>query len=130
MTRKLHLLILPLFLLLFVSVVSAQTGTDSPASRLKQQLQEIQAQKKAAVSDIKRDAREKRMELKQEMKDTIKMKREEAKEIVKTKREELKTKLQTIKNEKDLGEKTVKDLEGAIEAFQKTQTFTKLATPK
>lgn len=86
MTQKLLFLILPFFLLVFVSVAFAQTntGTDS-ATRLKQQRQELQAQKKAAISQIK---------------EAVNAKREAAKEAVKTKREEFKTKLKTIRDEK------------------------------
>ena len=48
MTRKLLFLILPLFLLTFVSVAFAQTGTDSAASKLKMQRQETAKQAIAA----------------------------------------------------------------------------------
>ena len=101
MTRILPFLIVPLFLLVLVSSVNAQTttGTDS-ASRLKQQMQELKSQKKAAVSNIKEEAKENRMELKEKIKDSIAAKREETKEIVKAKRDEFKLKLQTLKDEK------------------------------
>lgn len=85
MARKLLFLILTLFVLVFVSSVNAQTGTDSAASKLKMQRQELQAQKKAAISEIK---------------ETVKAKREAAKEAIATKREEFKTKLKTIRDEK------------------------------
>ena len=86
MTRKLPFLIVPLFLLVLVSSVNAQTttGTDS-ASRLKQQRQELLAQKKAAISQIK---------------ETVAAKREEARKAVSAKREEFKARLQTIKDQK------------------------------
>jgi len=59
MTRKLLFLILPLFLLVFVSVVNAQTstGTESAASRLKRQIQvqkeNTRAEFKARLAEIK-----------------------------------------------------------------------------
>jgi CHASE3 domain sensor protein len=101
MTRKLLFFILPLLLLIFVSTVSAQTNTStSSAARLKQQLQEIQAQKKTAVSDIKREAKETRVELRTQIKETVAAKREAVREAVATRREEFKAKLQTIRDAK------------------------------
>ena len=88
MVKKLFFLVVPLFLLVFVSVVNAQTGTDS-ATKLKQQRKEFQTQ-----------AKEKRNELRQQIKDRVQTKREEAKEMVLAKREEFKAKLQTIRDEK------------------------------
>lgn len=99
MTRKLLILILPLFLLVFVSVVNAQTNTSTgSAARLKQQLQEIQAQKKAAMTDIKQETTAKRIELRTQIKEAVNAKREAVKETVATRREEFKAKLQTIKD--------------------------------
>ena len=102
MTRKLLFLILFLLLLVFVSSVNAQTNisTDSASSRLKQQLKEIQAQKKAAVSDIRQEAKEARIELRQQIKDRVQAKRDEVKEIVAARREDFKAKLQTIKDQR------------------------------
>lgn len=84
MTRKLLFLVLPLFILVFVSSVNAQTGTDS-ASKLKMQRQELQAQKKAAISQIK---------------EAVAAKREAAKEAIATKREEFKAKVAEIRDQK------------------------------
>jgi len=95
MTRKILYLILPLLLLIFVSTTNAQTTTGSAqttsdsATRLKQQLQEIQAQRKTAVSEIKQEAKTKRVELKKQIRETVR-----------AKREEFKVKLQAIKDEK------------------------------
>lgn len=77
MTRKLLFVLFPLLLLIFVSGVNAQTATDS-AAKLKQQLQFLQEQKKAAVSKAK----------------------EEAKALIQAKRDEFKIKLQAIKDQK------------------------------
>lgn len=90
-----------LFALFFASIVNAQTATGTTsAERLKMQLQEIQAQKKAAVSDIKMDAKETTVELREKMKAAIAAKRAAVKEAVATRREEFKAKLQTIRDEK------------------------------
>lgn len=85
MTRKLLFLILPLLLLTFVSVAFAKNSTDSAASKLKIQREELQAQKKAAISEIK---------------ETVKTKREAAKEAIATKREEFKAKVAEIRDQK------------------------------
>lgn len=77
MTRKLLFVLFPLLLLILVSGVNAQTATDS-ATKLKQQLQFLQEQKKAAVSKVK----------------------EEAKALIQAKRDEFKIKLQVIKDQK------------------------------
>ena len=83
-------MILPLFLLVIVATVNAQTNTGTnSAERLKQQRQELQAQ-----------AKEKRVELRQQVKDAVAAKRLEVKATVEAKREEFKAKLQTIKDEK------------------------------
>ncbi|MBI2613334.1 MAG: hypothetical protein HYW62_00980 [Candidatus Levybacteria bacterium] len=89
MTRKLPILILPLFLLVFVSTVNAQTNksTDSASSRLKEQTQLLRGQKKDAVMDIG-----------QQIKETVAAKRDAVKEAVATRREEFRAKLQTIKD--------------------------------
>lgn len=101
MIGKLLPLIFPVFILVFVSVANAQinTSTDS-ASRLKQQLSDIQARKKTAISKIKQDAKETKMELRQQIKETVAAKREAVKETVATKRKEFKAKIQTIKDQK------------------------------
>lgn len=80
-----------LLVLFFASIVNAQTttGTDSAASKLKDQMRMIKDQKK-----------ETRVELRQQMKDTIQMKREETKAMVKTKRDEFKARIETIKDQK------------------------------
>ncbi len=85
MTRKIIYLILPLFLLVFVSTVNAQNTTTGSAqttvdtaSKLKQQMQLLQEQKKAAMTKVK----------------------EEAKAMVQAKRDEFKTRIQTIKDQK------------------------------
>lgn len=85
MTQKLLFLVLPLFIFVFVSSVNAKTSTDSAASKLKMQREDLQTQKKAAISQIK---------------ETVAAKREAAKEAIKTKREEFKTKLNTIRDGK------------------------------
>lgn len=102
MRKKLLFLLLPLLLLIAASTVDAQTttGTDSASSRLKQQMRDLQAQKKTAVSQIKQEAKETKMELKQQIKDRVQTKREEVKEIVAIRKEEFKAKLQAIKDEK------------------------------
>lgn len=86
MHKKLLFLILPFFLLFFAPIAFAQTntGTDS-AARLKQQHQELQAQRKAVISQIK---------------ETVAAKREEARKAVAAKRDEFRVKLQTIKDQK------------------------------
>lgn len=81
MTQKLLFFILPLFILVFVSTANAKTGTDS-ASKLKLQRQELQAQRKAAISQIK---------------ETVAAKREAAREAIAAKREEFKAKVATIR---------------------------------
>lgn len=85
MTRKLLVIILPFLLLFFVSTVnaedsttkSAQTTVDS-ASKLREQIQLLQDQKKTAVTQI----------------------RDQEKALIQAKREEFKTRIQTIKDEK------------------------------
>jgi len=85
MTRKLFIITLFLLLIVFVPTVNAQnattgniqTATDA-ASKLKQQMQLIQEQKKAAITQIK----------------------DEAKAIIKAKKEEFKTRIQIIKDQK------------------------------
>jgi len=78
MTRKFLPFLLPLLLVVFfVSNANAQTATDS-ASRLKQQLQLIQEQKKAAMTQA----------------------RDDAKAMIQTKRDEFKAKLQVIKDQR------------------------------
>lgn len=101
MIGKLLSLIFPVFILVFVSVANAQTNTSTDsASRLKQQLRDIQAQKKTAISKIKQDAKETKMELRQQIKEAVAAKREAVKEAVATKREEFKARLLVIKGEK------------------------------
>lgn len=93
MTRKLLVLFLPLLLLVFVSNAKAETAstgsvptlskintqiaTDA-ATKLKQQMQLIQDQKRAAINKVKEDA----------------------KVLIQAKRDEFKVKLQTIKDQK------------------------------
>lgn len=80
MTRKL-LLITPLFLLVFVATVNAQTTTGSAqttAAKLKEQLQTLQDQKKTAVGQIRADT----------------------KAAIDAKREEFKTRIATIKDQR------------------------------
>lgn len=78
MIKKFFFLLLPLLALVFlVSNVSAQTATDS-ASKLKQQLQLIQEQKKAALTQAK----------------------DEAKAMIQAKKDEFKTRIQTIKDQR------------------------------
>lgn len=77
MTRKLLFVLFPLLLLILASGVNAQTATDS-AAKLKQQLQFLGEQKKAAVFKAK----------------------EEAKALIQAKRDEFKIKLQAIKDQK------------------------------
>lgn len=95
-----------LLLVFFYSIASAQTTTgsaqttESNASKLKEQMRLLQAQKKTAVSQIKQEAKETKMELKQQIKDRVQTKKEEVKEIVAIRREEFKAKLQTIRDEK------------------------------
>lgn len=90
-----------LLIAIFTSVVSAQTNIDkTSADRLKMQLQEIEVQKKTAVSNIKQEAKESKIELRQKIKETVDSKRAAVKEAVAAKREEFKTKLKTIRDEK------------------------------
>jgi len=107
MIRKLLYLFLPILLLVFVSVVNAQTTTiTSPqtttnnVTRLKQQLQDIQAQRKTAISEIKQEAKTKRVELKKQIEETVQAKRGAVKDAVVTRRAEFKAKLQEIRDEK------------------------------
>lgn len=102
MARKLLFALTILFFLFLPSAIYAQTttGTDSAASRLKKQMQEIQVQRKAAISDVKQEAKEVRAELKQQIKEAVAVKREAIKDALTAKREEFRTKLQTIKDEK------------------------------
>lgn len=102
MVKKLLFLLTISFLLILPSTIYAQTGisTDSAASRLKEQMQKIQAQKNAAVSNIKRGVKETKVELREQIRENVAAKREVAKEALATKREEFKTKLQAIKDEK------------------------------
>lgn len=81
MTRKLLVILFPLILLIFVSSAYAQTSTTGSAqttnnatSKLRDQIQLIQDQKKTAVAD--------------------------AKAMIQAKRDEFKVKLQTIKDQK------------------------------
>lgn len=88
MTRKLLVLIFPLLFLVFVTTVSAQnlstTGSaqtptsTNPNLKLKNQVQLLEQQKKAAIMKV----------------------REEAKVKIQAKREEFKTRIQTIKDQK------------------------------
>ena len=96
------LIVISLFVLLFSLFcpnASAQTATNA-ASRLKDQMQLLQEQKKAAISQIKQETKETKMELRQQIKETVRAKREAVKEAVAVRREEFKIKLQTIKDEK------------------------------
>lgn len=77
MTGKLIFILVPFFLLIFVSSVSAQIATDS-AIKLKQQMQLIQDQKKTAVKEVRTDA----------------------KAMIQAKRDEFKTRIQTIKDQR------------------------------
>lgn len=87
MTRKLLVLFFPFLFLVFVTTVraeslsttgSALTTTASPASKLKQQMQLLEQQKKATVMKV----------------------REDAKVLIQTKKEEFKTRIKTIKDQK------------------------------
>lgn len=87
MTRKLLILFFPLLFLVFVTTVraetlsttgSALTTTADPASKLKQQMQLLEQQKKAAVMKV----------------------REDAKALIQTKKEEFKTRIQAIRDQK------------------------------
>lgn len=85
-------------LIVWSSITNAQTDTSiSNAARLKQQLQELQAQKQTTVHQVKKEAR---IDLRQQMKDAVQAKRLKLNAIVKAKREEFKAKLQTIRDEK------------------------------
>lgn len=105
MTRKLLFLLFPLLLLFFVSAANAQTATTGSAqtavdsaTKLKQQMQLLQEQKKAAVTQA----------------------RDEAKAMVQAKREEFKTRLQTIKDQR---KKTlVERIDAKIVEVNKNQT--------
>ncbi|MDO8583151.1 MAG: hypothetical protein Q7R51_01325 [bacterium] len=91
-----------LFVIFFSSVASAQTTTDTTkAAELKMQRQQLQTQKQAVTSQIKREVKqEARIELREQIKERVQTKREEVKEIVAAKREEFKVRLEAIKDEK------------------------------
>lgn len=88
MTRKLPIILFLLLLLIFVSDANAQTtttgsaqNTASSASKLREQMQLIQDQKKAAVA-------------------TVKEAKDELKAQIQAKRDEFKTRVQNIKDQK------------------------------
>lgn len=99
MHKKLAVICFSVFLLILSSsVMNAQTSTGtSSAGRLKQQLQELQAQKQPVVPQVKKEAR---IELRQQIKETIQAKKDEVREAVATRKEEFKAKLQAIKDQK------------------------------
>lgn len=93
MIRKLLVIFFSLLLLIFVSIVNAQTSTTNnsqtatdAASRLKEQMRLVKDQK--------------RVELKQQIKDTVAAKREAVKNTVAVRKEEFKAKLAIIKDKR------------------------------
>lgn len=128
MTRKLLFLVLLLFLLVFVASVNAETTTTTrdAAAKLKQQMQLLQEQKKATVSNVRGETKATMQAKRDEFNTRITAIKDQKKKVVV---ERIDTKLAEVnKNHTARFTDVLSKLQGLVDKFNQSATGTTVLT--